>query len=249
MTNVSSVTKHFPSAEEGFTTTLSSTISAGATTVGVNSLSGYTTGEVATFIVAPTVSSEKQTFTGLVDTAGLQLTNVVWTTGTNQTHAAGTTVVDYATATHISQMSKGILAEHNQDGTHSNTLLNKLWPVGSVYISVSPTNPGTSMGFGTWVAFATGRTLVGIDTGQTEFDTVEETGGAKTHTLTIPEMPSHTHTFSQQVGVNGNKNFTGTGFNPMTVDNNSVSINSTGGGGAHNNLQPYIVTYMWKRTA
>lgn len=249
MTNVSAVTKHFPSAEEGFTTTLSSTISAGATTVGVNSLSGYTTGEVATFIVAPTVSSEKQVFTGVVDTAGLQLTNVVWTTGTNQTHAAGTTVVDYATATHISQMSKGILAEHNQDGTHSNTLLNKLWPVGSVYISVSPTNPGTSMGFGTWVAFATGRTLVGIDTGQTEFDTVEETGGAKTHTLTIPEMPSHTHTFSQQVGVNGNKNFTGTGFNPMTVDNNSVSINATGGGGAHNNLQPYIVTYMWKRTA
>lgn len=118
MTNVSAVTKHFPSAEEGFTTTLSSTISAGATTVGVNSLSGYTTGEVATFVVAPTVASEKQVFTGVVDTAGLQLTNVVWTTGTNQTHAAGTTVVDYATATHISQMSKGILAEHNQDGSH-----------------------------------------------------------------------------------------------------------------------------------
>ena len=118
MTNVSAVTKHFPSAEEGFTTTLSSTISAGATTVGLNSLSGYTTGEVATFIVAPTVASEKQVFTGVVDTAGLQLTNVVWTTGTNQTHAAGTTVVDYATATHISQMSKGILEEHNQDGSH-----------------------------------------------------------------------------------------------------------------------------------
>lgn len=118
MTNVSAVTKHFPSAEEGFTTTLSSTISAGATTVGLNSLSGYTTGEIATFIVAPTVSSEKQVFTGVVDTAGLQLTNVVWTTGTNQTHAAGTTVVDYATATHISQMSKGILEEHNQDGSH-----------------------------------------------------------------------------------------------------------------------------------
>lgn len=118
MTNVSAVTKHFPSAEEGFTTTLSSTISAGATTVGLNSLSGYTTGEVATFVVAPTVSSEKQVFTGVVDTAGLQLTNVVWTTGTNQTHAAGTTVVDYVTATHMSQVSKGILEEHNQDGSH-----------------------------------------------------------------------------------------------------------------------------------
>ena len=118
MTNVSAVTNHFPSAEEGFTTTLSSTIAAGATTVGVNSLSGYTTGEVATFIVAPTVASEKQVFTGVVDTAGLQLTNVVWTTGTNQTHAAGTTVVDYVTATHQSQVSKGILVQHNQDGTH-----------------------------------------------------------------------------------------------------------------------------------
>ena len=132
MTNVSSVTKHFPSAEEGFTTTLSSTISAGATTVGVNSLSGYTTGEVATFIVAPTVASEKQVFTGVVDTAGLQLTNVVWTTGTNQTHAAGTTVVDYATATHISQMSKGILEEHNQDGSHGAVTASSVTSSGAV---------------------------------------------------------------------------------------------------------------------
>lgn len=244
MTNVSAVTKHFPSAEEGFTTTLSSTISAGATTVGLNSLSGYTTGEVATLIVAPTVSSEKQVFTGLVDTAGLQLTNVVWTTGTNQTHAAGTTVVDYVTATHMSQTSKGILVEHNQDGTHSTTLLNKIWPVGSIYISVSSTNPGTSMGFGTWIAFATGRTLVGIDAGQTEFDTVEETGGAKTHTLTIPEMPAHTH--DTQVSGAVNADF---GSGRTEVGSGLRTSSSTGGGGAHNNLQPYIVTYMWKRTA
>lgn len=117
-TSVGAVYNHFPSAEGGFTTTLSSTIGPGATTVGLNSLDGYTAGEVATFIVAPSVSSEKQVFTGIVDTAGLQLTNVVWTSGDNQTHAAGTTVVDYVTATHISQMTKGILVEHNQDGTH-----------------------------------------------------------------------------------------------------------------------------------
>ena len=116
-TSVSSVVSHFPSAENGFTTTLSSTISAGATTVGLNSLSGYTTGEVAVFVVAPSVTSEKQVFTGIVDTAGLQLTSVVWTSGTNQTHNAGTTVVDYATATHISMISKGLLVSHDQDGT------------------------------------------------------------------------------------------------------------------------------------
>ena len=56
------------------------------------------------------------------------------------------------------------------------------WPVGSVFIAVVSTNPATLLGYGTWAAFATGRTLVGIDAGQTEFDTVEETGGAKTHT-------------------------------------------------------------------
>lgn len=68
------------------------------------------------------------------------------------------------------------------------------FPVGYIYISVDPTNPATVLGYGTWAAFAAGRVLVGIDAGQTEFDTVEETGGAKTHTLTTAEMPSHTHT-------------------------------------------------------
>lgn len=56
------------------------------------------------------------------------------------------------------------------------------WPVGSVFISVVATNPATLLGTGTWTAFAAGRMLVGLDAGQTEFDTVEETGGAKTHT-------------------------------------------------------------------
>jgi microcystin-dependent protein len=50
------------------------------------------------------------------------------------------------------------------------------------------------LGFGTWAAFGAGRVLVGLDAGDVDFDTVEETGGAKTHTLTVDEMPSHTHT-------------------------------------------------------
>ncbi len=120
-TSVSSVVKHFPSAENGFTTTLSGSISSGAVTVGLNSVAGYTNGEVAVFVVDPTDAAKKQTFTGTIDTGGVQVTDVVWTAGTNQTHAAGATVVDYATATHISMMTKGLLVEHAQTGLHTLT--------------------------------------------------------------------------------------------------------------------------------
>lgn len=116
-TSVASVTKHFPSAQNGFTTTLASTISSGAATVPLNSVAGYSNGEVAVFVVDPSDASKKQTFTGTIDTAGVQVTGVVWTAGTNQTHTGGATVVDYATATHISMMTKGILTHADQDGT------------------------------------------------------------------------------------------------------------------------------------
>lgn len=116
MSTVTSVTKHFPSAEEGFTTTLASTVSSGATTVPLNSVAGYSNGEVVVFVVDPTNASKKQAFTGTIDTAGVQVTGVVWTEGTNQDHTAGSTVVDYATATHMSMVSKGILVSHGQDG-------------------------------------------------------------------------------------------------------------------------------------
>lgn len=120
-TSVSSVVSHFPSAQDGFTTTLGSTISSGAATVPLNSVAGYTNSEVAVFIVDPADVNKKQTFTGIVDTSGVQLTNVIWTSGTNQQHTAGATVVDYATATHISMMTKGILVEHTQAGRHTMT--------------------------------------------------------------------------------------------------------------------------------
>lgn len=56
-----------------------------------------------------------------------------------------------------------------------------LIPVGGIHITIGPTNPATTLGYGTWSAFATGRVIVGVDTGDTDFDTVEETGGSKTY--------------------------------------------------------------------
>lgn len=115
-TSVNSVTNHFPSAENGFTTTTAGSVSSGATTVALNSVAGYSNGEVVVFVIDPT-NAKKQTFTGVVDTVGVQVTSVVWTAGTNVTHDLGATVVDYATATHISMISKGLSVSLDQDGT------------------------------------------------------------------------------------------------------------------------------------
>ena len=142
---------------------------------------------------------------------------------------------------------------------------NTAWPVGSIFISVANTNPNILLGYGTWVAFATGRTLVGIDVSQTEFDTVEKTGGAKTHTLTSGEIPAHAH--AEQVAniadpslLETAKRATATGTSTTNVLNNTsngngnggtdgINTGNTGGGGAHNNLQPFICVFFWKRTA
>lgn len=67
------------------------------------------------------------------------------------------------------------------------------WPVGSVFLSVVNTNPATLLGFGTWAALAAGRMLVGFDAADPDFDAAKKIGGAKTHTLSVQEMPSHTH--------------------------------------------------------
>jgi len=131
-------------------------------------------------------------------------------------------------------------------------VLKKAYPIGSVYINASnATNPASLLGFGTWSAFGAGKVMVGLDAGDTSFDTVGETGGEKTHILTVAEMPAHKHKFGY---TGGNTDATGSpysvgkaiGHDPSNVYSETTS---TGGGGSHNNLQPYIVVYFWKRTA
>ena len=157
--------------------------------------------------------------------------------------------------------------------------LGGVFPVGFVFISVDPTNPAASLGFGTWVAFGTGRVLVGVDITQSEFDTVEETGGAKTHVLTTAQMPSHTHvqnahahtitdpghvhallggvlddTTAPLLGPDASTSNATTFTDGMVaattgiIINNTTAVNqNTGSDGAHNNLQPYITVWMFKR--
>lgn len=126
-------------------------------------------------------------------------------------------------------------------------ILDKIYPVGSIYTNAAvSTNPGTLLGFGTWTAFGSGKVLVGLDSGDTDFDTLEETGGAKTHTLTESEMPAHTHTID--TGNQSNATNTRVGKWDGSGGEDTQTTSSTGSGSAHNNVQPYIVVYMWKRT-
>ena len=85
----------------------------------------------------------------------------------------------------------------------------KEYPVGSIYMSVSGTNPSSFLG-GTWVAWGSGRVPVGVNTGDGNFNTVEKTGGESSHTLTIAEMPSHSHTFTGKAVTSGGNSVTPT---------------------------------------
>lgn len=124
--------------------------------------------------------------------------------------------------------------------------INTVYPIGSIYMSVNSINPSSLFG-GTWVAWGSGRVPVGVDANDTDFDTAEETGGEKTHTLTIDEMPSHNHTVKGWADIaDGSGTYRVAGAMGQSTD---YSTRYTGGGQAHNIMQPYITCYMWKRTA
>lgn len=124
------------------------------------------------------------------------------------------------------------------------------YPVGSIYMSAiaATADDVEAMFGGTWEAFGVGRTLVGVDPEDEDFAEAELTGGEKTHTLTVDEIPSHYHggiktvssetSGDQQQGVNTGRYY-----------GNDLNTRSTGGGQAHNNLQPYITCFMFKRIA
>ena len=219
----------------------------------------------------------------------------------------------------------GIITENRVEeiaNTKTNTTL-ATWcpfPVGAIYMSTTSANPSTFWTGTTWQAFATGKTIVGIDTSDTDFNSVNKVGGSKEVVLTIPNLPTHNHTVgdnshshtANEVGDHshtlndhahylpphqhgsgwGERNQTGywgnygtsksyVGSNATDGENNmfltspvdqwtngagavgmsgsgahshtinatthSHTLSNTGSNTAHSNLQPYIVTYIWKR--
>lgn len=183
----------------------------------------------------------------------------------------------------ITLATPGILSSaKSQADADIEAALDRVFPIGAVYITTVNTNPGTFIG-GTWVSLGAGKTLVGVDTSDSDFDTVKKTGGEKTHTLTVNEIPSHNHEHAHNVGYNSSTPLTDTRIYSGHIDDPegtdhyvlTAAVNqggngildtqktsavgdplstftdstATGGGAAHNNLQPYITVYFWERTA
>ena len=153
-------------------------------------------------------------------------------------------------ADNLGQIINDIQRELEELKTTQLRVRETLYPVGSIYMSATTatTSEVEAMFGGTWEAFGIGRTLVGVDPEDEDFAEAELTGGEKTHTLTVSEIPSHYHggiktvssetSGDQQQGVNTGRYY-----------GNDLNTSSTGGGQAHNNLQPYITCYMFKRIA
>ena len=233
--------------------TLTSTGTASFTTIDVNGgaidgspigANSASTGAFTTLSTTGLATLNSATISGTstlttVDINGGAIDGTAIGANSASTVAATTLTATTVTATGNVNTSGG---ELQIDGTN---VLEKVYPVGSIYINAtSATNPATLLGFGTWVAFGAGKVIVGLDSSDTDFDTAEETGGAKTHTLSISEIPSHTHSLSTSDNPGGTGAIEVAGGAPTSTQ----TTQATGGGGAHNNLQPYIVAYMWKRT-
>ena len=146
-------------------------------------------------------------------------------------------------------------------------LLDLIYPIGSIYMSVRDTNPADFLG-GTWERWGQGCVPVGVDASDTDFNAPGKTGGEKNHTLTKDEMPVHAHTayirfrglyvdrLDSTTPTDTGGTYVGGGKATDPGDSSFLDfgsyINNTetaGKGKPHNNLQPYITCYMWKRTA
>ena len=133
--------------------------------------------------------------------------------GTNKTDIANLKKQVDTNTTNISNMSK--------------EQLNKTYPVGSIYISTNSTSPATLFG-GTWEAYGTGRTLVGINTNDGNFNTIGKTGGSTTTTLAAGNLPSHTHSIPALGGSTST-----TGNHSHTTAAINITNGSTSSAGAH----------------
>ena len=196
----------------------------------------------------------------------------------NAANSASEAKTSETNATISASNASSSASEAAESATQAQTALGQLtniidafYPVGSIYMSVVNTDPSTLFG-GTWESWGAGRVPVGVGIGTDEngvqrgFNTVESRGGEYTHSLNINEIPEHTHNYSDgsiYVGeppescittdgcLNGGDGHLLPQSTSETVTDNPevLQTTKTGKSEPHNNIQPYITCYMWKRTA
>ena len=163
-------------------------------------------------------------------------------------------LIVYKLISNLDKIDETIKSQVDTVNENISQILLKIYPIGSIYISVSDTNPNEFFG-GTWERIAQGRTLISEGTSDQTFKAGTQ-GGESKHKLTFTEMPTHTHSGFVQT-TNGTGGSKSTLYSNVFYKNSGVpsgegpmvTINASGGGVSHNNLPPYLVVYMWKRTA
>ena len=221
------------------------------------------------------IDSDNNTITNIVNadiksSAGLEFSKMENLTASRAlvSDSNGDVSVSAVTATELGYLD-GVTSAIQ---TQLNNIADIAHPIGSIFQTVHNYADSAAVvaaiGGTTWVRFAEGKVMVGYDASDTDFDTSEETGGAKTHTLTEAELPAHRHFLFRNVSVPNIGDTTSSLSAAHHYDNGSESYRirkssssnaflepnitlsgQTGSGSAHNNLQPYVVVYMWKRTA
>ena len=160
--------------------------------------------------------------------------------------------------------------------SESSKILEKVYPVGSIYMNATNSqNPAQIFGFGTWMQISKGRVLLGAGTADSgTVYNAGNTGGEEKAPLTLANIPSHTHSAAIGSGgahthsvTNRSESSTYGKIGPAITSlfksgdiqtfytssegnhTHSITINNTGGNTPHNNMQPYLVVYIFKRTA
>lgn len=215
------------------------------------------TGDGALFPAAPfyLTLSPKNKWSRKINSEIVLVTAVDGDTFTITRAQKGTTAKEFS---YGDLVANGIYVEDLDDTVDEavSAALQAMMPVGFVVTLGVSTNPNTLYGFGTWTRIE-GRVVVGVSDSDGDFD-LNDTGGAKTHTLTTNEMPSHKHdairyisngrvlTLNSTAGSGGSYSLTWAhgGTTPSELETSEA-----GGGQAHNNMQPYIAKYVWERTA